>query len=346
MSDMLPPIELNLDGWMANIRREGTPDRVCFFEHGIAGEILEGVDERFGVTSHLDKNDPGYAYDRAALLHRFLGLEFMRVFPKGARMTQTSKTGKWTDEHSGAITSWEDFEKYPWMDPNDADLSAYEYYDKHLPENMRVFQVNDLWEMVRDTFGYETFCLKLYDDPALLAAAFEKVGAFNVAIAEAVCDFDCFGALYISDDLGYKTSTMIAPETIREYVIPWHKKMADVAHAHGKLVWLHSCGQMYDLIDEYIDEVKIDAKHSFEDVILPVTGAKEKFGDRLSLLGGVDVDLLSRQDEATIRAKTREILDTCFPGGGYCLGSGNWVTNYIPLDHYLAMLDEGRRYKG
>ena len=32
------------------------------------------------------------------------------------------------------------------------------------------------------------------------------------------------------------------------------------------------------------------------------------------------------------------------PGGGYCLGTGNSVANYIPLDNYLAMLDEGRRY--
>ena len=32
------------------------------------------------------------------------------------------------------------------------------------------------------------------------------------------------------------------------------------------------------------------------------------------------------------------------PGGGYCLGTGNSVANYIPLANYLAMLDEGRRY--
>ena len=43
----------------------------------------------------------------------------------------------------------------------------------------------------------------------------QKVGEFNVANTEEYCDFDCLGAMYISDDLGYKTSTMIAPETIR-----------------------------------------------------------------------------------------------------------------------------------
>jgi len=40
----------------------------------------------------------------------------------------------------------------------------------------------------------------------------------------------------------------------------------------------------------------------------------------------------------------RETLEACMPGGGYVLGTGNSVANYIPLDNYLAMLDEGRRF--
>ena len=56
--------------------------------------------------------------------------------------------------------------------------------------------------------------------------------------------------------------------------------------------------------------------------------------------------VLPDRDEETIRAKVRQVLDVCVPGGGYFLGSGNWVTSYIPLDNYLVMLDEGRRYAG
>ena len=159
-----------------------------------------------------------------------------------------------------------------------------------------------------------------------------------------ICDYDCLGAVYLSDDLGFKTSTFIRSEHIRELIIPWHKKLGDIAHSHGKCLMLHSCGQMYDVIDDYIDIVGIDAKHSFEDVIMPVAKVKKLYCDRLSLLGGIDVDFLARADEMAIRKKTKEVLDQCFYGGGYCLGSGNWVTKYIPLDNYLTMLDEGRRY--
>ena len=56
------------------------------------------------------------------------------------------------------------------------------------------------------------------------------------------------------------------------------------------------------------------------------------------------MDLLARGDEKSIRNKTREYLDACMQGGGYFLGSGNWVTEYVPVDNYLYMLDEARRY--
>ena len=342
----LPPIKLDLAGMMANLRREGTPGRVYCFEHGVDEVIGNALDERFGLCGDLDSSARDFAYRRAVRIHRFLGQEFFRVFPPGARIVVPAAAHGWAEEHAGSITSWEDYEQFDWPRAEDADFSVLEYYEENLPGDMRVLQVLDLWEVTRDLFGFETFCYKLYEDPELVRAVLHRVGEFDVAITKACCDFDCFGAMYISDDLGYKTSTMLAPDTIRELIIPWHKRIADEARERGKLLFLHSCGQMYELMDEYIDQVGIDAKHSFEEIILPVTGAKERYGGRLTLLGGMDVDFLARADEASIRAKTRELLDVCLPGGGYCLGSGNWVTSYIPLDSYLAMIDEARRYGG
>ena len=84
--------------------------------------------------------------------------------------------------------------------------------------------------------------------------------------------------------------------------------------------------------------------HSFEDTIKTVEETKRIYGDRIAVLGGIDIDFLCRADEAAVRRRTRTTLDKCQLGGGYCLGTGNSVANYIPLDNYLAMLDEGRRF--
>jgi uroporphyrinogen decarboxylase len=69
-----------------------------------------------------------------------------------------------------------------------------------------------------------------------------------------------------------------------------------------------------------------------------------RWGGRVGVIGGLDVDFLARADEPQIRRRTRETLQALHPAGGYVLGSGNSITDYVPLDNYLAMLDEGRRF--
>ncbi len=345
MVETLSAVEPDWKGMLRNLKREGTPERVYYFEHGIAENILDGIDARFGVCKASDGPGAGnLAIRRTIALHRFLGHELFRVFPPGCRVDVPRREGEWAEESRGPVTTWEEFDRFRWPKIEDVDLSVYEFLEHNLPENMRTVQVLDVWEPVRDLFGFETFCYKLYEDAALVNAVFERVGSFIVDLTDTICDFAAFGAAYLSDDLGYKTSLMLAPDDVRRVIFPWQKRLAELAHAHGKLCFLHSCGNMYDLMDEYIDYIGIDAKHSFEENVVPVTEAKRRYGDRLALLGGIDVDLLSRADEDTIRAKIREVLDACQPGGGYFLGSGNWVTEYIPVEHYLVMLDEARRW--
>ncbi|MFP3896371.1 MAG: hypothetical protein ACLFV5_06000 [Anaerolineales bacterium] len=72
--------------------------------------------------------------------------------------------------------------------------------------------------------------------------------------------------------------------------------------------------------------------------------AYEKYGDRIAIFCGIDVDFLCRAGAEAIRRRVRRTPDACLPGGGYCLGTGNSVANYIPLENYLSMVDEGRKY--
>jgi uroporphyrinogen decarboxylase len=342
----LTPVKPDWDGMMRTMRREGSPERVFYFEHGIAQNVQHALDERFSICAHLRTSDPHYEHRFRAAVHRFLGHELFRVFPPGGRVHVPRGEGGWAEEHCGATGSWEGFDRFPWPRPEDADLSVLEFFESNLPADMRVFHVIDVWEVVRDLVGFETFCYKAYDDPALVEAVFQKVGGFALGITRFLCDFDCVGAIYLADDLGYKTGLMLSPELIRRYILPWHARITELAHRNEKLLLFHCCGDMYELIDEYIERVGIDAKHSFEQNVVPVTEANRLYGDRLTLLGGLDVDLLARADERTIRQTTRRTLEECMPGGGYFLGSGNWVTDYIPVENYIWALQEARRWEG
>jgi hypothetical protein len=59
----------------------------------------------------------------------------------------------------------------------------------------------------------------------------------------------------------------------------------------------------------------------------------------------VDMDTLCRLEEAPLRQYMRDILDRCMPKGHFVFGIGNTVTNYTPIEHYLWLLDESRRWR-
>jgi uroporphyrinogen decarboxylase len=132
---------------------------------------------------------------------------------------------------------------------------------------------------------------------------------------------------------------MLAPDDLRRLVFPWYKKISETAHEVGKPVILHSCGNPLAIIDDIIDDIKIDGKHSFEDTIVPVEDAIDRWNNRIAIIGGIDLDFLANQSINEIKKRTRHIRDMSRQKGGIAIGSGNSIPDYIPTDHYCAMME-------
>lgn len=146
------------------------------------------------------------------------------------------------------------------------------------------------------------------------------------------------GAMISNDDWGFVQQTMFAPEDMRKFVFPWHVKIAKTIHEAGVPAILHSCGNLAAVMDDIIDVMKYDAKHSFEDKILPVEEAYVKYGSRIAILGGIDVDFVCRSTPEQIHNRSKRMLQLADLNGGYALGTGNSVPEYVPQEHYLAMI--------
>lgn len=351
------PHRPNYQGLIANLLRKGTPDRVYHMELFHDGEVADALVERFGLKVGLPKDDPQYGYARMSVVNRFVGWDYVCVCPsigfkwKNATTTDEADLKRrggrtFRDEHTGPIGSWEDFEKFPWPDPRAAAVTEpFEWCSKNVPEDLALIAfTGHVCEEVSWLFGYETLCYLLFDQPGLVQAVADKLRSMYEVLVDRLLQFPRVKMVWSTDDMGYKTGTLIAPDDMRKYVLSTHKILAAKSHAAGRPYLLHACGKLTDIIDDLIDDVKIDAKHSYEDTIEDVRQVKHTYGRRIAMIGGLDVDFLCRSDEAAIRKRVRETLDVCLPGGGYCLGTGNSVANYIPLDHYLAMVDEGRLY--
>jgi uroporphyrinogen decarboxylase len=200
-------------------------------------------------------------------------------------------------------------------------------------------------EFLSGLMGYETLCYALYDQRDLVAAISQRLREIYEVIVRRILEFDRVKVIWGSDDLGFRTGTLISPDDLREFVLPGHKALAEMAHTAGRPYLFHSCGKLDQIMDDLLDDVRIDGLHSFEDTIRTVEDTKTNYGHRIAVLGGIDVDFLCRSTEQAIRHRVRKTLEACHPGGRYCLGTGNSVANYVPLDNYLAMLDEGRQFR-
>lgn len=329
------------------------PDRVPFFELGVDQQVVEAVMDApypaAGITS-----DDGRRY-RIEFQHR-MGYDYVRAHPgfyfQTRRLLSTADTAvaeqnrgerTWRDEHMGPIASWEDLEAYPWPEVSEGAFADIERLGEMMPGGMRCnTSFAGVWEYTVLLLGYEPLCYLLADDPALVRAVADGVGEAQLRFYDALCAHEAMGSCMIADDLGFKTHTMVAPEVLRGIFLPWLGRIVDCIHSHGKVALLHSCG-MWEPIMEDLIAVGFDAFHSFEDVIEPVGQFKRRYGDRVGTLGGIDVHVLASGTEASVREYTARVISECKPGGGWALGSGNTVANYIPVANYLAMLDEGRR---
>lgn len=251
----------------------------------------------------------------------------------------------WQNEHDGLIPDRAAFESFEWPDPDLITTFAIDYMARKLPPGMKVHVMHmGVFEDLRALMGFEPMAIKSIEEPELLGDILERLTGLAVEAIDRAAAHPATGAVFYADDMGFKTSTMLSPNFFREWVIPCQKRIAEACHKHGKLFLFHSCGKIDSLMEDLIEVVGIDAIHSFEDVIEPVESVFARYGDRVAVLGGVDVNLLAQGTPQQVRARSREILDACGGKGGFAFGSGNSIASYCMVENFYAMIDEARAW--
>jgi uroporphyrinogen decarboxylase len=121
-------------------------------------------------------------------------------------------------------------------------------------------------------------------------------------------------------------------------VLPQYQRIIGLIKAAGKPFLWHSCGRLFPVMDDVI-ALGINAKHSNEDAIAPFEEWITRYGDRIGLLGGIDVDILCQKAPDEVYSIVLERgLRYRDMARGYALGSGNSIPDYVPVNGYLAMV--------
>ena len=77
---------------------------------------------------------------------------------------------------------------------------------------------------------------------------------------------------------------------------------------------------------------------------MDIASVKEQFGDRLCVMGNVDLTLLSQGTPEEVDREVRGLIETVGPGGGYIITSGNSLASYLRAENVVAMSEAVRKY--
>jgi len=256
-------------------------------------------------------------------------------------------------ERAGPIQSRADFAAYPWADlPRifwQRAAPRFEALAAAMPPGMKAVGGigNGVLEISEDLVGFEKLCYMQADDPELFAELYRRIGellgelwgTFLSRHAQVCC------VARIGDDMGYKTGTLMAPRTLLEHVVPQYRRVVSRIHAAGLPFLFHCCGRVFDIMDGLLG-AGIDAKHSNEDVIAPFDEWIARYGRRIGLFGGIDTDRLCRMAPDGVYAYVLEAGRRFRRGaGGFALGSGNSIPDYVPAEGYEAMIRAAREIR-
>lgn len=179
----------------------------------------------------------------------------------------------------------------------------FDFYTEHfdilsdvMPKGMKIIGGvgNGVFEIAEDFVGYEGLCMMRVDEPEVYKKLFSNIGDMLCAIwKEILIRYkDIIAIPRFGDDLGYKSSTMLMPDDIRNLIIPEYKKIVSLIRSFDKPFLWHSCGCIFEIMEDILREVPITAKHSNEDQIAPITKWIDDYNERIGIFGGVDIGVL------------------------------------------------------
>ncbi|MEX2730156.1 MAG: uroporphyrinogen decarboxylase family protein [Candidatus Sigynarchaeum springense] len=201
------------------------------------------------------------------------------------------------------------------------------------------------FEHLCEMFGYETLFRLLVKEPGFIKRAVKDMSDYAVAVATRLLDNGA-RIFYMTDDLGQKQRPLISPAMYRRYFKQGVSRFCKAVHAGGGKVMLHSDGCVLDLVPDFI-EAGIDALHPWEGSAgMDIAEGKRRWGDKLTLVGNVPVELLSHGTPTGVDAHVTRLIRDVAPGGGFIISSSHSVIPTCKYENYrayvLARVRDGR----
>jgi uroporphyrinogen decarboxylase len=184
----------------------------------------------------------------------------------------------------------------------------------------------------------EALMMDFLDNPDFVVELFNTIADYNIAQVQQAVQYD-IDAIYFGDDWGQQRGLQMGPRTWKKFIYPVLKRMYAAAHAAGKKVFIHSCGDVDELFDDLI-EIGVNCFNPFQPEVMDVAALIERYRGRLAFHGGLSTQrTLPYGSTADVRRETRRLIELG-RAGSYIFSPAHAVEGDVPLENLLAFIEE------
>jgi len=245
------------------------------------------------------------------------------------------------------ITSIKDFKDYTPPDPfKPGLLDAFKKTVQRFKDKKAICFVGESELAVAEYLrgGLEDLMIDFVIDPMLVKRLMKVSVDYYVELYRYVIDLGA-DIILLGDDYAGKNGTFMSPAHFDQYILPEMDKVVKEIKKKCAFVIKHTDGNIWKIIDRLIG-TGIDALGPLE----PGAGMdykkiKDIYGNKICLVGNIDVDLLCRGKKEEVVFNVKKIIKEVSTRGGHILSSGNTITSAVNPKNYLAMIDTAKNYR-
>jgi uroporphyrinogen-III decarboxylase len=290
-----------------------------------------------------DMMDPDFGFKS------FKTPEGYSVGPNG-RSYKTASDGR-SYYQDGHWTSKEvRYEKFPKRIPRpQSEFDLFEkFYNETVIRDDKIYVfpiINGLHEGNWLSLGIKTFGKELRKPTGLLDSTLDDLQKVNIETCKRLLDIDSEMVIGFTDDIAQKGRLMMAPKHFQKYYLPRYKELFDMIHKRGGRTMIHTDGKIDELIPYYI-EMGLDMLQALEPAAgVDIIELNEKFGDKISWNGNIDVSvLLWKGTPSEVRAQSEKIVRAVAPSNNIAFGPCTDIMAWHPVDNIETMYETARAY--
>lgn len=213
-----------------------------------------------------------------------------------------------------------------------------------LGDRFRVFQIGfSLYERAWTLRGMENLLMDFHDHPAFVHQLLGAIADYNIAQTQEALTYD-IDAVYFGDDWGQQHGLQMGPRLWREFIYPQLKRVYGVVRGSGRLVMIHSCGDVDELFEDLIG-AGVNCFNPFQPEVMDVYSLLPRYRGRLAFHGGLSTQrVLPFGSAGDVRREVRRLLDLG-RDGGYLFAPAHDVEGDVPLENILAMIEAVQQWQ-